>query len=109
MSKFSLGILTCVAAMVYWTRKRAGISDLSVWGIVTDSIVWTFLHMHQNLTLDSYSSQGFGHIGTRTLLGVYKIKILALFSSSHFLFLFLVEDFLERFMGWLIKLKIQIR
>ena len=39
--------------MVYWTRKRAGLSDLSVWGIATDSNYWNFIHIRPDGTVQT--------------------------------------------------------
>ena len=37
--------------MVYWTRRTAGLEDLSVWGIVTDSHTWEFIHIRADGTV----------------------------------------------------------
>ncbi|CAG7983728.1 unnamed protein product [Penicillium salamii] len=48
----TMAIQQCLAymAMVYWTRKRAGLSDSSVWGIATDSVFWYFIHIRSDGT-----------------------------------------------------------
>ncbi|KAJ5338302.1 hypothetical protein N7452_005030 [Penicillium brevicompactum] len=48
----SMAVPQCLTymAMVYWTRKRAGLSDLSVWGIATDSNYWNFIHIRPDGT-----------------------------------------------------------
>lgn len=46
-------MLTEISAMAYWVRKRAGLADLSVWGIATDS--WWFLHIRPDGKVWNYN------------------------------------------------------